>query len=117
MTQFDTGRAHSSNNNKSNVINTLKKWVEYDTTDTEFATFVATIEDWLNNGGKMRGEPYWPNPTSDYTAWKGNAYQVERDSTWNTMLSLNYYHIWTENPLALATYIQKNCTAEKVPAQ
>ena len=100
----------------TNMLNIMDTWLSYDPTDTEFAEFMTTIHEWTDeNGAIIRGEPYWPAPENNYTSWKGHAYQVEEDATWNTMVSEGYYHMWTENPLALITYIENNCAAVNLP--
>ena len=116
MTQFDTGRAHTegTNNNKK-VLNTMKKWSGYDPTDTAFSDFVTKLEGWLDKDGVMRGEPYWPNPSSEFKSWQNHNKLSEVNEVWDDMLEKTYYHIWTEAPLALITYIKTNCRAETLP--
>ena len=100
-----------------NMLSTLKVWAKLTPEDTDFAEFVATLQTWTDdNGALIRGEPYWPNPTSNYCGWTYHTYLKENSSTWGTMVSKGYYHMWTEDPLALIKYIESNCAAVTLPS-
>ncbi|MBQ8332084.1 MAG: glycerophosphodiester phosphodiesterase family protein [Clostridia bacterium] len=114
ITQFDPDRAYDDNANSTGTLSAMKKWLSYDSTDTELAEFITKLEGWLTTGD-MRGEPCWPNPATNYHFLGDRSTHVEADSTWKEMTRRNYYHIWTENPIALATYIKNNYTAQILP--
>ncbi len=115
LTQFDGGRGGSESKDAS-ILSEFDKWVSKDPTDTKFSEFVETIRGWVvgNTTYNFRGEAYWPNAAE--TSWGSSASLTENPTKWTELTNKGRYHIWSENPVAIATYIAEKYHATNPPA-
>ncbi len=115
LTQFDSSRGGSEGQDVK-VLSQLDAWVAKDPTDTSFSEFVEAIRGRVigNSTYNLRGEAYWPNAAE--TSWGASASLTENETKWTELTGKGRYHIWSENPVALANYIAIRYNAVTLPS-
>ncbi len=87
-------------------IATMRKWASLDTSDADFAAYVAKCESYLATKGHAVRGVFWPNDTNTYA---GGLF--ETPDRWQRMISYGKMMIWTENVTKISEYVSQNYTA------